>query len=102
MLIWTLAIYIIVLLIVWWFFIVARMHTLKFKNFSTHIVPITNSLMIFLIILSISWFIFIFYINSGNSTYEVNVERDIIEEKVEKKVEEKKSYENEIIWDDYY
>jgi hypothetical protein len=63
-------------------------------------------LMIFLIILSISWFIFIFYINSGNSTYELNVKEDVVEEKVdekvEKKVEEKKSYENEIIWDDYY
>ena len=98
MLIWTLAIYIIVLFIVWWFFIVARMHTLKFKNFSTHIVTITNSLMIFLIILSILGFIFIFYINSGNSTYELKVEKNIIEEKVEKN----KSYENEIIWDDYY
>ena len=93
MLIWTLAIYIIVLLIAWWFFIVARMHTLKFKNFSTHIVTITNSLMIFLIILSILGFVFIFYINSGNSTYELNIKE---------KIEKNKSYENEIIWDDYY
>lgn len=96
MLIWTLAIYIIVLLIVWWFFIVARMHTLKFKNFSTYIVTITNFLMIFLIILSILGFIFIFYINSGNSTYELN-----IKEKIER-IEKDKSYENKIIWDDYY
>jgi len=101
LLIWTLAIYIVALLMVWWFFIVARMHTLKFKNFSTHIIPITNFLMIFLIILSISWFIFIFYINSGNSTYEVNVKEDTIKKNIEKK-EENKTYESEIIWNDYY
>jgi len=52
--------------------------------------------MIFLIILSILGFIFIFYINSGNSTYELN-----IKEKIER-IEKDKSYENKIIWDDYY
>jgi len=67
------------------------MHTLKFKNFSTYIVTITNFLMIFLIILSILGFIFIFYINSGNSTYELN-----IKEKIER-IEKDKSYENKII-----
>ncbi len=97
MLIWTLAIYIAILLMVWWFFIVARIHTMKFKDFSIHIVWITNFLMIFLIILSISWFIFIFYLNSDNSNYELNIKENNVEEK-----EQNRSFKEEIIWDEYY
>jgi len=95
----TLAIYIVVLLMVWWFFIVARMHSMKFKNFSTHIEPVTNSLMAFLIFLSLSWFIFIFYINSGESNYELSTPIDNVKKT---EVKQEKNYEEEIIWDDYY
>jgi len=80
------------------------MHTMKFKNFSTHIVPVTNFLMIFLIFLSILGFIFIFYINSGNSNYELSTSKQN-NEKIETKSEaknEQKNYKEEIIWDDYY
>lgn len=94
MLLITLAIYIVILLIVWWFFIVARMHTLKFKNFSTHIEPVTNFLMFFLIILSLSWLIFIFYISSGSSNYELNIKND--------NIKDTNNFEEEIIWEDYY
>ena len=102
MLFWILALYVIVLLIVWWFFIVARMHTLKFKNFSTHITPVTNFLMIFLIILSLSWFIFIFYLNSGGSNYEYSITDNKIEKNKNSDQNNKKSYEQEITWDEYY
>ena len=85
---------------VWWFFIVARMHTMKFKNFSTHIEPVTNSLMVFLIILSLSWFIFIFYINSGESNYDLSTPIEKTKKTEVKK--EEKNFEQEIIWDDYY
>jgi formate hydrogenlyase subunit 3/multisubunit Na+/H+ antiporter MnhD subunit len=97
LLIWTIAIYIVILLLVWGFYAVARMHTMKFKNFSTHITPITNFLMLFLIILSITWFILIFSINWEDSTYQISTEN-----KIEEKVEEEKNYEQEIIGNDYY
>jgi len=100
-----LSIYIIILLLVWWLYIVARMHSMKFKNFSTHIVPVTNWLMIFLAILSITGFIVIFSIPSKNSAYEVDtsVEYDKVKEVEEKKVTEvEENYQEEIIWEEYY
>ncbi|MCD5380407.1 hypothetical protein LR004_00615 [Candidatus Gracilibacteria bacterium] len=78
---------------VWGFYAVARMHTMKFKRFSTHIVPVTNFLLIFLVILSIIGFVLLFFIspednNSGTingpevssseETDEVNYREEII------------------------
>jgi len=99
---WILALYIIVLLIIWGFFIVARMHTLKFKNFSTHILPVTNYLMILLIILSLSWFIFIFYLNLGNSNYELSTNENTKISTSDKKDNWWINYQEEIIWDEFY
>jgi hypothetical protein len=72
-----LGLYIALLLGIWGFYAVARMHTMKFKNFSTHIAPVTNILMVFLIILSIIGFILIFSLNSGDSTYELQVNENL-------------------------
>lgn len=60
------AIYVIILFIVWWFYAVARMHIVKYKNFSTHLIPVTNFLMIFLIILSIIGFILVYMLWSSS------------------------------------
>ncbi|MDQ7009086.1 MAG: hypothetical protein Q9M94_02245 [Candidatus Gracilibacteria bacterium] len=56
--------------------------------------------MIFLILLSISGFIFIFYINSGNSNYELSTNDNNIENIEE--VKKTKNYKKEIIGNDYY
>ncbi len=95
------AIYIIILLIVWGFYAVARMHTLKFKRFSTHIVPVTNFLLIFLIILSILGFVLIFFISPSGSTNSIIAP----EKKTTSKIVEEESqddYREEIIWNEHY
>jgi len=77
---------------IWAFYVVARMHIMKFKNFSSHIQPAINFLMIFLVVLSIIWLILIFNLWSSDSNYEL-------------KIDTKKSngsYKQEIIWDEYY
>ena len=97
-----LALYIIVLLIIWGFFIVSRMHTLKFKNFSTHIAPVTNFIMFLLIILSLAWFIFILYLNLGNSNYELSTKDNTKFSNPDKNEKIKQNYQDEIIWDEFY
>ncbi len=61
--------YTFVLAIAWGLFIVAKMHSYKFKNFSTNIEKITTILFIFLLFLSITWYILIFFLdwNIGTS-----------------------------------
>lgn len=96
MLIWIIVIYIIVLLIVWSFYAVSRIHSMKFKNFSMHIKPLTNLLLLFLIILSLTWFILILSLNLDNSNYEISVGKNN-NEKINGT-----NYENEIIGNEQY
>ena len=96
-----LAIYIIILLIVWGFYAVARMHTLKFKRFSTHIVPVTNFLLIFLIILSILGFVLIFFISpSGSTNSIISPQKKISDNSIEENTWD--DYRQEIIWNEHY
>jgi amino acid transporter len=81
--------YITLLLWIWWFYTIARMNAMKFKNFSTHITPASNILMIFLIILSIMWFLFILNLTKVNPIYKFEKNND-------------NDLKQEIIWDDYY
>lgn len=60
--------YTLFLAFIWWFFIVAKIHAYKFKNFSNHIVKVTKVLLIFLIILSLLWYILIFTSSSNTVT----------------------------------
>lgn len=53
--------YTLFLALVWWFFIMAKIHAYKFKNFSDKIQSITNLVLFTLIILSILWYILIFF-----------------------------------------
>lgn len=55
-----LGIYTFFLVFVWGLFFISRLHSYKFKNFSNHIVKVTNTLFVFLLILSIVGYIFIF------------------------------------------
>lgn len=58
-------IYTLFLVMVWWFFIVAKIHAYKFKNFSNYIEKVTQMLLILLIILSISWYILILFLDDN-------------------------------------
>lgn len=60
-----LGLYTFILLFVWWFFIVAKIHAYKFKNFSYHIEKVTMILFITLLVLSIIWYILIFFIDTS-------------------------------------
>ena len=64
--------YTLFLIIIWWIFIVIKIHAFKFKNFSKHIVRITYLLFIFLIILSLLWYIIIF-ISESSSTFKLDL-----------------------------
>lgn len=55
-----LGIYTFFLALIWGLFFVSRLHSYKFKNFSLNIVKVTNILFIFLLSLTILWYIFIF------------------------------------------
>lgn len=59
--------YTFVLAILWGFFIILKMHAYKFKNFSNNITKITNILLIFLWILSLIWYILIFFLDTNDS-----------------------------------
>ncbi len=61
-----LGLYTFILLFVWWFFIVAKIHAYKFKNFSYHIEKVTMSLFISLLVLSITWYIMIFFMDTSS------------------------------------
>lgn len=63
-----LGIYTLILALLWWFFIIAKLHAYKFKNFSLHITKVTNFLLVFLIILSITWYFLIFYSTNTTTT----------------------------------
>ncbi|NUJ97554.1 hypothetical protein HGA92_02065 [Candidatus Gracilibacteria bacterium] len=75
--------YSLILLVIWGFFIVARLHSYKFKNFSTHIPKATNALFFILLFLSLLGLFFIFVIdgrvNSVN-VFQSNDEEATIEE----------------------
>lgn len=72
MLTFYIGIYTFVLALLWWLFIVAKIHAYKFKDFSLHITKVTNILFIFLLILSIIWYLFIFYFTTNTTTVVKN------------------------------
>lgn len=55
-----LGIYTFILTLVWGLFFISRLHSYKFKNFSHHIVKVTNVLFVFLLTLTLLGYIFIF------------------------------------------
>lgn len=63
-------IYTLLLVFVWGFFIVAKIHAYKFKNFSNYIEKVTWFLLIFLIFLSISWYLIIIFLTDNSTTID--------------------------------
>jgi len=58
------------IVLLWWLFIVAKIHAFKFKNFSDHIIKVTNALLIFLVILSVLWYLIIIFSSSNTNSVE--------------------------------
>ena len=50
-------IYTFVLTLIWGLFFISRIHSYKFKNFSHNIVKVTNVLFVFLVTLTILWYV---------------------------------------------
>lgn len=61
-------IYTFILTFIWGLFFISRLHSYKFKNFSFHIVKVTNILFVFLLVLTILGYIVIFTQYDSNST----------------------------------
>lgn len=90
--------YICTLLLIWAFYIIARIHVLKFKSFSNDITPVTNFLLVFLLVCSVTGFVLIFFIDSGISPNTIHV--DTI--KIDKKQEKPQDLKNQILWSEDY
>lgn len=64
-------IFTLILALAWGLFIVVKIHAYKFKNFSNNITRITNLLLLFLILLTLTWYITIF-LSFSNTQVTVN------------------------------
>lgn len=67
-----LGIYTFWIVVVWALFIVSKIHAYKFKNFSHHIVKVTNLLFLVLLTLSIMWYVFIFMNYDSQQTVQLD------------------------------
>lgn len=63
-------IYTLLLVFIWGFFIVAKIHAYKFKNFSNYIEKVTWFLLIFLIFLSVCWYLIIIFLWDDSTTID--------------------------------
>ena len=78
-------IYTFVIIIIWSFFIIAKIHSLKFKNYQPKIVCITNVITIILAILTLIGYLLIFiYSWSSNS---VDIHDTVKKTKIEKNMD---------------
>ncbi len=91
-----LALYLIIVIIAWGFFIIARIHAVKYKNFSWHINPVTNFLTFFLLVLTIIWFVLLFFMPWVWTKQETFSVWSAVEETEKNKIQE------EISWEEYY
>lgn len=64
-------IYTLILVFLWVMFVFAKLHAYKFKAFSTHIEKVTKFMVIYLITLSIIWYILILF-SSWNHLNNLN------------------------------
>lgn len=53
---------------VWWFFVLAKVHALKFKNFSKYVDKVTLLLLILLGILTLAWYLIILGLDANSVT----------------------------------
>ena len=73
-------VYTLIMLFIWWFFIIARIHSLKFKNYQPKIVHITKIITIVLWIFTILGYILIFSLWTSPTTYDI---KDTVKQKSE-------------------
>ena len=65
----TLIIYSVAILWLWFLFLISRVHSYKFKNYSSIIAPVTRFIAIIFIVLTIAWYLFIFiWLNNDDSS----------------------------------
>lgn len=65
-------IYIFFLAFIWWFFILTKINAYKFKTLNSNIEKITKFFFVFLSILTIIWFILIYYLVQENKWITVD------------------------------
>ena len=95
-------VYTLSMIIIWWFFIIAKIHSLKFKNYQPKIVDITNIITIILVVFTILGYILIIFFSKSPNSYDI---RDTV-----KPVNEDSWFSNiskdniipETAWEDYY
>jgi len=95
------------MVVIWGFFIIAKIHSLKFKNYQSKIVDLTRIVNIIMIILTILWYIFIFIYSWWEDTYtleNINKGKTNIESKIDNfsDISEKDDLLPSDVWDDYY
>jgi hypothetical protein len=95
------------MVIIWGFFTIAKIHSLKFKNYQPKIVYLTKIINIVIIILTILWYIFIFVYSWWKNTYtleNINKKKTNIESKIDNfsDISEKDDLLPSDVWDDYY
>ncbi len=87
-------IYTFIIIIIWAFFIIAKIHSLKFKNYQPKIEDFSKIITIVLAVLSIIWYIAIFiYTNNPNTI-------DLREKNKQENISDSIIPDN--IWEDYY
>lgn len=63
---------------VWGFFLVARMHVFKFKEYSTHVEPVTRTLALILLVLTMVGYAALF--GAGSSQPTTTVKEELVRE----------------------
>ena len=93
--------------VIWAFFIIAKIHSLKFKNYQPKIILHTNIITILLSVLTVLWYIVIFFMSDSSSNHEVKIipsDDSVIENKIDdfSDISEKDDIIPDSAWKDYY
>lgn len=93
--------------VIWAFFIIAKIHSLKFKNYQPKIIGHTNIITILLTTLTVLWYILIFFMSSSSNTHEIKVtssNKSEVENKIDdfSDISEKDYIIPDTAWEDYY
>ncbi len=94
------------IIVIWAFFIIAKIHSLKFKNYQPTIVWYTKIVTTILTIFTILWYILIFVFAWSSNTY--NIKDTAPKTNIQKEIDDFSdiSEKDEIIpdsaWEDYY
>lgn len=92
--------------VIWAFFIIAKIHSLKFKNYQPKIVWYTSLVTIILIIFTILWYILIFFFAWSSNTVSIQdtAPKNTVQEKIDNfsDISEKDIVIPDTVWEDYY